>query len=211
MEAFFVSERAKHKEIFRQVNLPEEFIVTSSSFALIALAEIGDKSQLVCMTLATRHRPLPILMGAATAFAVLNLLAVMFGAVVAAWMPDRAMSGVAAVLFGLFGVHALLSGNKSEPEDEMNNSVANLFFATLFLILVAEFGDKTQISVAALAGSLPHLQVWLGATMGLVTVSSLGVWAGRTVLQRVPVHWVRRGSGLMFLTFALIACWHAIA
>jgi hypothetical protein len=54
---------------------------------LIALAEIGDKSQLVCMTLAARHRGLPVVIGAIAAFAVLNLLAVLFGAAVAAWLP----------------------------------------------------------------------------------------------------------------------------
>lgn len=54
---------------------------------LIALAEFGDKSQLVCMTLAARHRGLPVVFGAVAAFAILNLLAVLFGAAVAAWLP----------------------------------------------------------------------------------------------------------------------------
>jgi hypothetical protein len=59
-----------------------------TSFALIAAAEIGDKSQLVCMTLASRHRPMPVMLGALAAFAVLNTLAVVFGVAIATWLPE---------------------------------------------------------------------------------------------------------------------------
>jgi len=76
---------------------------------------------------------------------------------------------------------------------------------------VAEFGDKTQIAVAGLAGSLAPLPVWLGATAALVMVSVLGVWAGRTVLQRLPLIWLHRISGGVFLLFALLAAWRALA
>jgi putative Ca2+/H+ antiporter (TMEM165/GDT1 family) len=73
------------------------------------------------------------------------------------------------------------------------------------LILVAEFGDKTQIAVAGLASSLSSLHEWLGATTALVMVSALGVWAGRTVLQRLPIHWLHRIGGTIFLLFAILA------
>ena len=86
---------------------PESLSISLSSFTLIALAELGDKSQLVCMTLAARYRHWPVILGAATAFLVLNTLAVLFGAGVAAWLPERVMAGLVAVLFGAFGLHAL--------------------------------------------------------------------------------------------------------
>src|SRR5210317_219650 len=88
--------------------IPSESIsVTLSTFALISLAEIGDKSQLVCITLAARHRHWPVLLGATTAFLILNTLAVVFGAAVAAWVPERMMAGIVALLFGVFGFHSL--------------------------------------------------------------------------------------------------------
>jgi len=65
--------------------------------------------------------------------------------------------------------------------------------------------------VAGLAGSLAPLPVWLGATAALVMVSVLGVWAGRTVLQRLPLIWLHRISGGVFLLFALLAAWRALA
>ena len=190
---------------------PEPASVALSTFALIALAEIGDKSQLVCVTLASRHRHWPILLGATTAFVILNALAVLFGASIAAWVPERLMAGIVAVMFAAFGVHALLNHDDEDSEDVTEKPGHGIFFTTLLLILVAEFGDKTQIAVAGLAGSMAPLPVWVGATIALVMVSALGVWAGRTVLQRLPLLWLHRISGGFFLVFALLAAWRAFA
>ena len=190
---------------------PESLSITLSTFTLIALAEIGDKSQLVCMTLAARHRHWPVLLGASAAFLVLNVLAVLFGAGVAAWVPERLMAGIVAVLFAVFGVHALRSTDDGDTEDVIEKPGHGIFFTTLLLILVAEFGDKTQIAVAGLASNLAPTPVWIGASAALVAISALGVWAGRTLLQRLPLHWLHRVSGGVFLVFALLAAWRALA
>jgi putative Ca2+/H+ antiporter (TMEM165/GDT1 family) len=190
---------------------PEPASVTLSAFVLISLAEIGDKSQLVCMTLAARHRHWPVLLGATTAFVILNALAVLFGAGIAAWLPERLMAGIVAVMFAAFGVHALLNQDDDDSEDVTEKPGHGIFFTTLLLILVAEFGDKTQIAVAGLAGSMAPIPVWVGSTIALVMVSALGVWAGRTVLQRLPLPWLHRAGGGIFLIFAAIAAWRAFA
>ncbi len=190
---------------------PESLSISLSTFTLIALAEVGDKSQLVCMTLAARHRHWPVILGAATAFLGLNALAVLFGAGVAAWVPERVTAGLVAVLFGAFGIHALYKQDDGKSQDVAERSGHGIFLTTLLLIFVAEFGDKTQIAVAGLAGSFDPMPVWLGATTALVMVSVLGVWAGRTVLQRLPLLWLHRISGGVFLLFALLAAWRALA
>ena len=82
--------------------------------------------------------------------------------------------------------------------------------STFILIALAEVGDKSQLVCMTLAGSLAPLPVWLGATAALVTVSVIGVWAGRTVLQRLPLLWLHRISGGIFLLFALLAAWRAV-
>lgn len=182
-----------------------------SSFTLIALAELGDKSQLVCMTLAARHRRWPVLLGASLAFALLNVLAVVFGAGMAAWIPDHFVAAAVALLFLGFGIHAL-RGSKEEAEECLVPAPGQgIFVATLVLIFLAELGDKTQIAVAGLAGALPPLLVWLGATAALVFVSAIGVWVGGVWLQRLPLHWVHRFGGVVFLIFALFAGWRAVA
>ncbi|MGB5425997.1 MAG: TMEM165/GDT1 family protein [Gammaproteobacteria bacterium] len=190
---------------------PESLSVSLSTFTLIALAEIGDKSQLVCMTLAARHRHWPVILGSSAAFIVLNSLAVLFGAGVAVWVPERVTAGIVAVLFGAFGIHTLFKQDDAELEDVTEKSGYGIFLTTLTLIFVAEFGDKTQIAVAGLAGGFDPVPVWLGATAALVMVSVLGVWAGRTVLQRLPLLWLHRISGGVFLLFALLAAWRAFS
>jgi putative Ca2+/H+ antiporter (TMEM165/GDT1 family) len=191
--------------------IPEFLTVIFSSFTLISLAEIGDKSQLVCIVLASRHRHWPVLLGAFLAFAILNLLAVIFGAGVAAWLPEKVIAGLVAALFGIFGIHALITLNhKCDTDEVVKKPGHNVFITTFLLILVAEFGDKTQIAVAGLASSYGPVYVWLGATMALLLISALGIWFGSTILKKLPIHWLHRLSGIVFLFFALIAAWHVI-
>lgn len=189
----------------------ESLSVALSTFALVALAEIGDKSQLVCMALAARHRHWPVILGAASAFIALNTLAVTFGAVIALWVPERVLAGLVAVLFGLFGLYALRTQSGGAAERVLEQSYQSIFLTTLLLIFVAEFGDKTQIAVAGLASSMAPFAVWLGATLALILVSGLGVWFGRTVLQRIPIEWLHRLSGVIFVLFAFFAAWRAIS
>lgn len=189
----------------------ESLPVSLSTFTLVALAEIGDKSQLVCMALAARHRHWPVILGATTAFVVLNALAVLFGVGVAAWVPERVTAGLVAILFGVFGIHALLTQDEGNSEETVNQTGHSIFFTTLLLIFVAEFGDKTQIAVAGLASSMTPFSVWLGATIALVLVSVLGVWFGRTVLQHFPLQWLHRLSGVIFVLFALLAAWRVLS
>jgi putative Ca2+/H+ antiporter (TMEM165/GDT1 family) len=142
---------------------------------------------------------------------VLNALAVLFGAAVATWVPESVMAGIVAVLFAVFGIQSLLSEADDELDEVEEKPGHGIFVTTLLLLLVAEFGDKTQIAVAGLAGSLAPIAVWVGATLALVMVSALGVWAGRTLLQRLPIHWVHRLAGGIFLLFAALAAWRALA
>lgn len=176
-----------------------------ATFLLICLAELGDKSQLVCMTLAARHRPLPVVLGAVSAFALLNLLAVLFGAAVAAWLPPWVVTAAVALLFAVFGIQALRY-REEEGEGEIEEKAGHGIFATTFLlILLAEFGDKTQIAVAGMGSTADALAVWLGATLALTGTSAVGVIAGRHWLHRLPLLWIHRVSGGFFLLLAVLA------
>ncbi len=186
------------------------FITASTAFGLVALAEVGDKTQLVCMTLAARHPPAPVLIGAVLAFALLNVLAVLFGASVAAWLPGWITAAIVAVLFAVFGWRSWREGD-AETVDVVEKSGRSVLLSTFALIFLAELGDKTQLAVAGLASTQAALPVWIGGTLGLAATSALGVLAGSTVLKRLPMRLLHRASGILFLLLAVAAGWQALA
>lgn len=177
----------------------------ATTFGMIFLAELGDKSQLVCMTLAARHRRWPVLIGAVAAFVVLNSLAVVFGVGLAQWIPERVLAGVVALLFAVFGVLALRTEEADESEPERSWSHHGIVMATFSMIFLAEMGDKTQLAVAGLAVTLPAVAVWAGATLALALTSALGVWVGCRLLQVMPLHRLHQLSGVLFLVLAGLA------
>lgn len=182
---------------------------TLTSYVLIVAAEMGDKSQLVCMTLAARHRAAPVIWGAIAAFALLNTLAVVFGVAIANWLPEYVIAATVAVLFTVFGILALRVEEPDDDEEVQEKSGHGIFFTTFLLITVAEFGDKTQLAVVALSSTAVPLAVWLGSTLALVSTSALGVLAGRTILQKIPLTLLHRISGSIFLILAAIAAYRA--
>ena len=176
-----------------------------TTFLIVALAEIGDKSQLVCMTLAARHRGLPVVIGAILAFAVLNLLAVLFGAAIAAWLPEWLVALAVAILFAGFGISALRYTEADDDEAVTEKPGHGIVATTFLLIFLAEFGDKTQLAVAALGSTGTPAAVWTGATAALAVTSLLGVLAGRKLLNRLPLKWTHRISGVFSLMLAIYA------
>lgn len=176
-----------------------------ATYLLITLAEFGDKSQLVCMTLAARHRGWPVILGAISAFAILNLLAVLFGAAVAAWLPAWVVTLAVAVLFAIFGLSALRYQEDDADEVIEEKPGHGIFATTFLLIFLAEFGDKTQIAVAGMGSTSNTAAVWLGATLALAGTSAIAVVAGRKFLHRLPLLWIHRVSGVFFLLLAGLA------
>ena len=179
-----------------------------TSFLLIFAAEVGDKSQLVCMALAVRYRAVPVALGASVAFLLLNTLAVVFGSVIASWIPELIVSLAVSLLFLVFGIHALLAQEDDEDisaNDIKVKSQQHIMFSTFALITLAEFGDKTQLAVIGLSSQVDPLAVWLGASAALIATSIMAIWIGRTILQRIPIVLLHRLSGVLFLLFAMLA------
>ena len=193
------------------VSLTDWPTVGLATFGLVLLAEMGDKSQLVCMTLAARHRYGPVLIGAAAAFAVLNTLAVVFGAGLAQWIPERVLAGGVALLFGVYGLLALRnSQDAGKSEEVVVRGKRGIFASTFLLLVLAEMGDKTQIAIAGMAGTLPPVPVWVGATLALITTSALGILVGCKLLRLMPIHHLHQISGVFFLILAGLAASRAL-
>lgn len=183
-----------------------------TSFLLILAAEIGDKSQLVCMGLAVRYRAIPVALGAILAFLFLNTLAVVFGSAIAQWIPQFVLSLAVSLMFLLFGIHALLAKDNDDDisSDELKvKSQQHIFLSTFALIALAEFGDKTQLAVVGLSSQLDPLAVWLGASSAMIVTTIMAIWIGRTILQRIPIVLLHRFSGALFVLLAALAGYSA--
>ncbi len=177
----------------------------AASFALIFLAEMGDKTQLAVMALSARHPWKRVFAGAAVAFALLNLAAVAAGQILFRTLDPRWVAGGAAALFAILGLLALFSKAEEEEEGEKKERGGSVFWSVFLLILFAELGDKTQLATAGLAaGEFAPASVFAGSTLALWSVSLLGVFFGRTVFAKLPPVWVKRGAGILFLLFALL-------
>ena len=188
-----------------------------TSYFLILAAEIGDKSQLVCMALAVRYRATPVLAGSILAFLFLNSIAVIFGSAIAGWIPELVIAITVSALFLGFGLHALfasagdddISGEGISDDDIQIKSQRHILLSTFVLITLAELGDKTQLAVVALSSQGNPTSVWFGSTLALVTTSVMAVWAGRTLLQRIPIVLLHRISGALFIALSVLAAYSA--
>lgn len=180
--------------------------VAVSAFALLFLAEMGDKSQLLVMTLAHRFRPLSVIIGSFAAFFVLNLLAVLVGQALFEWLPQAWLLLAAAGLFLFFGIRSWQEANEADQQAEIATPNRGGLIQTFSLIVVAELGDKTQLAILALVASTGDLwAVMLGGTLALWSVSLIGVLLGCTLLRRLPRCWVHRAAAVLFIIFGLLA------
>lgn len=172
------------------------------AFGLVGLAEIGDKSALLCLALGARNPPAQVALGAALAFAVLNGLGVVVGGAVAAWVPPAVVSGLAGLLFLGFGVLTLRDAGGEEDEAVDAGPTSGLL-GTALAIGLSEMGDKTQIAVALLASRESPPAVWAGATLALAANAALFAYAGRAIAARLPVRPVKLAAGGLFVATGL--------
>ena len=179
------------------------------AFGTVFVAELGDKSQLVCLTLATRRPGLPVWAGATLAFCVLNGLAVTVGAALERLVPRGVLLSVAAALFIIFGLLSLRAGGEDDEDAATENGSRGAMLTTFSLIFVAEFGDKTQLAVAALTATGGALSTWIGATGALALSTLSAVLAGRIVGPRIPPDWMSRLSAVAFLAAGAYTGWLA--
>lgn len=190
-----------------------EQTVFLSTFGLIFLAELGDKTQLTAMALALRYPWQRIFVGIAAAFVVLNLAAVVVGKVLFLLLPIFWVTLVSALLFLYFGYSTLrYSCNREEEEDGPPRTAATAARTAFIMIFMAELGDKTQLVTASQAAryseSLQGMSmVFLSSTLALWCVSLLGIFAGKQLVRFIPLYWIHRSAGLMFLVFGVVTLW----
>jgi Ca2+/H+ antiporter, TMEM165/GDT1 family len=188
--------------------------VAATTFALVFVAELPDKTALASLVLGSRYRPGFVFAGVAVAFAVHVTGALVAGGLLAL-LPHRWLEGVVAILFGAGSVLLLLRGRKEEEQVERAAEVPPTFIrvaTTSFLvIMVAEFGDLTQILIANLAARYHDpLAVGAGGLLALWAVAALAMVGGRSLLRVVPVRLVTVVAAVAMAVLAVVSLVGAI-
>ena len=182
-----------------------DFGATLCAFTLLFLAEMGDKTQLMAMTLAHRYRAVPVIVGTFAAFLLLNLLAVLAGQGLSQILPREIILLAAGLLFLLFAYRSWSEG-ALEQEETTRIDPRYIWLSSLTLIFVAELGDKTQLAMVALVAQSDAIwSVFIGGTLALWAVSLIGIIVGRTLLSKLSRRWVHRAAAVLFLIFGLLA------
>ncbi len=181
-----------------------------TTFGVIFLAELGDKTQLTAMALAARYPWKKIFIGIALAFALLNLGAVLLGKAIFAILPVLWTKLASSLLFLYFGVTTLIHSGKEEDGHAVTASDA---VRTAFLmILLAELGDKTQLVTLSLAAQYnAPVVVFAASTLALWLVSLLGIFLGKQLLRLMPLRYIHRMAAVLFLLFGAVLLYQALA
>jgi Ca2+/H+ antiporter, TMEM165/GDT1 family len=193
-----------------------DLAVIATVFGLIFLAELPDKTALAGLVLGARYRPLYVFVGAAVAFTVHVAFAVAAGSLLAL-LPHRALQAIVGAIF-LLGAVLLLRGRHGGEDDEnlaiaegTAPTFARVAGTSFLVILVAEFGDLTQIVTANLAAKYHDpLSVGLGAVLGLWAVAALAIVGGRSLLKVVPITVITRVAAAIMAALAAISIVSAI-
>ena len=182
------------------------------SFGVIFVAELGDKSQLMALTFATRYRAVPILIGIAIATALVHAMSVVIGAVVGAALPTRALSIFAGLAFFVFAAWSLRGDTLGEEEaSRAQRTSHSAIVAASVAFFLAELGDKTMLATITLATNEGLLGVWAGSTLGMVTADALAILVGQQLGTRLPERAIRIGACLAFVAFGIILVIEGIA
>ena len=179
-------------------------VATAVSFAVIFVAELGDKSQLMALTFATRFKTVPVLIGITVATAVVHAVSVGIGYGLGATLPTGWISLVAAVAFLAFGAWTLRGDKLTEDEKaKAERTTGSAILAVGGAFFLAELGDKTMLATITLATQYGWFGTWVGSTVGMVAADALAILVGRLLGRNLPEKAIKYGAATLFGIFGV--------
>jgi putative Ca2+/H+ antiporter (TMEM165/GDT1 family) len=174
-----------------------------TSIAVVAIAEIGDKTQLLAIVLAARFRkPIPIILGILAATLLNHAVAATFGYLIAQWLTGRTFQIVLGVAFIAMAAWALVPDKEDEGAGQ--RSSRGIFLTTLIAFFLIEIGDKTQIATSLLAAQFHNIAlVTFGTTVGMMLANVPAVLLGEVVTKIIPLKHVRIAAAFIFAAIGL--------
>ena len=182
------------------------------STAIVALAEMGDKTQLLALVLAARFRnPWPIVLGILVATLVNHGLAGAVGAWVTTFLGPQMLRWILGASFIAMAVWMLIPDKLDEGEAD-GSPRWGVFGTTVVAFFLAEMGDKTQIATVMLAAKYVGSYFWVvaGTTLGMMLANAPVVWLGDKIVKKVPIRTVHMISAVIFLVLGLLALYNPV-
>ncbi|WP_037140728.1 TMEM165/GDT1 family protein [Rhodococcoides fascians] len=174
------------------------------SFAVIFVAELGDKSQLMAMTFALRYKWYVVIGGITIATTVTHLVSVAVGHFLGLSIPTHLISIVAGVAFVVFGLWTLKGDKLSDDEgDKASKVTRSAFIAIASAFFLAELGDKTMLATVTLAADNNWVGVWIGSTVGMVAADALAIVVGAVLGKHLPERIIQFGAAILFFVFGV--------
>jgi Ca2+/H+ antiporter, TMEM165/GDT1 family len=193
--------------------------VLFSTFGILFIAELGDKTQLAVITQTCKYRcPLPIFLGASLALTLVTAIGAAGGQVIGQFIPAEIIRTAAAMGFvmmgGLMFKEAAASASQAECACEIDESSSSswwnwkAFSSTLTLLFFAELGDKTQLAVFGLASRESHpCLVFAGGSLALIMVTAIGVIGGQQLCRLIPEKILVKASAGVFVVMGCLIGW----
>ncbi len=179
----------------------------ATSFALVALAELGDKTQIAVITLSCKFKAFTVFIGAMLGFLLTTGVAVAIGDALTLILPIFWIRTGAALIFIAFGIYTIVSiwMKQTEAECKTKEEARNGVFSSFSMIVLMELGDKTQLSTIALTAQyeLP-LFVFAGVMLAFALVTALGATVGMALTKVVPLKYIQLASGIVFILLGFV-------
>lgn len=174
------------------------------SFGVVFVAELGDKSQLMALTFATRFKAWQVLVGITVATALVHLVSVALGVGVGAVVPTGWVAVVAALAFFAFAAWTMRGDELTDAErSKAERSSGRAVLAVGGAFALAELGDKTMLATITLATQYGWFGTWIGSTVGMVAADALAIVVGRVLGHRLPERAVKVGASALFVVFGI--------
>jgi len=179
-----------------------------STFAIVALAEFGDKTQIGVVSLSAKHRPRSVFFGALLAFALVGGLSALIGGAIVPFVSALWIDLVAGISFLIFGVYTFFSKEDTVVKIKEHSKTVTTSF---LLLAVLELGDKTQLAIVALSAEYgAPLQVFLGAMLAFTLLTVLGVVFGKIISRYISARYIKIGASLIFIVFGVLFLFEAL-
>ncbi len=177
------------------------------STAVVAAAEIGDKTQLLSIFLAARFRaPKPIIWGILLATLFNHALAGLLGASLSTFISEELLRWILIVSFLAMAVWIQIPDKIEDDEYKKRAQRYGVFWTTIVLFFLAEMGDKTQIATIAMSARYASEAVWviMGTTLGMMIANVPAVYLGEKIAEKISMVWMRRIAAAVFVTLAVL-------